>query len=286
MIDDREFREYDKQPLLIAMVLQDIKDQLLQQADTSIVTIEAETPNSYFWSMFDPRNEEDWYDGFYGDERETPRFSMGIASDKREALDLLQGKGVVKRFTINSVHEDPIGLGHTIEFLRSFKIELNLTKYLRYYDAYLQAARPALEQYLELSGERLHVHDSAVSEAIETAFAKLSFNISTKTIRLTVFNKTVDVKRFNSKSSANYKIFAYLYNHPNEAFGRKELGLGLRGTVVKDIPKTMGFNGSLKNIFFTLNTKEQTLMLHPEKTLTKQEIEILKDVVNSNYMQK
>lgn len=286
MIPTPSFKKPDEKTLLIAMVLQDIKDILLQQKNTSVVTIDAEKPNSYFWAQYDPRDEEMWFDDFYGDVREVPFFSMGIATDKERTLELLLDKGVIKSFIVNSEQEDPIGLG-LIDFVRSFKIELNAVKFLKYYDAYTKAAKPALNQYLALSGEvPLQPEIKPEEPQLTQSFsAKLSLNSATKTIRLTALGKTVDVKKFGRQAD-NYIMLTNLYRHPNEALTRKGMGVLPKGSLVKDIPKTMGFSGEMKSIFFTVDSKLQTLTLHPEKVLTPDEAEIIQAFVNSNTMKK
>lgn len=81
---DPQFKQSDEKTLIIAMVLQDIKDVLLQQKNASVVTIQAEKPNSYYWARFDPRDEEMWFDEVYEDVRETPLFDIGVAEDKEK----------------------------------------------------------------------------------------------------------------------------------------------------------------------------------------------------------
>jgi hypothetical protein len=49
---------------------------------------------------------------------------------------------------------------------------------------------------------------------------------------------------------------------------------------IKDWPKLMGFTGELKDIFFNVSTKEQKIMFNQKKSLTSDEAEILKKLVN------
>lgn len=287
-MSDPQFKPSDEKTLIIAMVLQDIKDALLQQKNTSVVTIQAEKPNIYYWARFDPRDEEMWLDEVYEDVRETPLFDIGVAEDKEKALKILRDKGVVKRLVVNSVREDSIGLGNLIEFVRSFQIELNVVKFLKYYDAYIKAAKPALDEYLALSENKPLQEEIQIAAPRQTEDfpARLSLNSATKTIRLTALGKTVDIKRFNSKASANYRAFKQLSLRANEALSKKDMGVPPNGTAVKDIPKTMGFNGKLKNIFFTTDSKKQTLILHPEKILKGSEAETIRTLMQDNSMQK
>lgn len=189
---------------------------------------------------------------------------------------------------VNSVKEDPIGLGNLIEFVRSFQIELNVVKFLKYYDAYIKAAKPALDQYLALGENKPLQQEIEIAEPqqVENFPAKLSLSPATKTIRLTALGRTVNIKKFNSKLSANYKAFKRPNLRANEALTKKDMGIPPRGTAVKDIPKTMGFNGKLKNIFFTTDSKNQTLMLHPEKILKGSEAEIIRTLMQDSSIQK
>jgi hypothetical protein len=116
--------------------------------------------------------------------------------------------------------------------------------------------------------------------------AKLSLNSSTKTIRLTYDRKTRNVHVFRSKLDANYVMFKNLYLRPDQALDKNGMGAPRAVSPVKDLPKTMGFIGDLKGIFFTIDTKNKTLKLHPEKLLTPDEAETLDQFVNSKSAKK
>lgn len=110
--------------------------------------------------------------------------------------------------------------------------------------------------------------------------AKINFNASSKTIRLTYNGTTKNVHRFRNKQSSNYVVFNHLYLSPDTPLTKQEMGVGSMRSDLKDIPKTMGFGGLLKHIFFTIDKLNRTLTLHTNKTVSTEEAEILSKYVN------
>jgi hypothetical protein len=148
-----QFNPPDGTILKTAMVLQDIRDVLKNQKNNRDVSISADTPNDYYWAQFDPLDEDMWFDEFYGDIREIPSFGTGLASEKQVVLEFLQERGVVKSIKINSTFEDPEDMGwKDYEVIHSFALEIDLIKFFKYYDKYVLAALPALNQYLVRCG--------------------------------------------------------------------------------------------------------------------------------------
>lgn len=142
--------------MLVTMVLQDIKDVLAAQKNSSTAVIRADKPNDYYWAIFDPADEQQWLDDEYGNIREIPSFATGIADDKLKALELLRDRGVVTRLKVNSTQEDPENMGWKDYFVTSsFEVDINLTKFLKYYEKYTKAAQPALNEYLVRSGRKV-----------------------------------------------------------------------------------------------------------------------------------
>lgn len=146
------FQKPDEMTMLTAMVLNQLK-QVLEQQKSNIAVIQAQAANDYYWAMFDPLDEQQWFDDDYGDIREMPMFATGISSEKQRILEFLKDRGVVKRLKVNSTQEDPEDMGWKDYFvINSFEVEVYLPKFLKYYDTYIKAAQPALTQFLVRSG--------------------------------------------------------------------------------------------------------------------------------------
>ncbi len=285
MTTAKPFNAPNRTTMLTAQVLQDIKDVLAKQKSNKMVILDAESTNEYYWAMFDPLDKDQWFDEDYGDIRDMPSFATGIAYDKSKVLEQLKNRGVIQKIKVNSVKEDPLDMGwKDYEVIKSFEVELHLSKFLKYYDSYIKAAKPALSEYLIRSGQA-STNEAAGLNPVEQKtdnIAKVSLNSATRTIRLTVAGTTKNVHKFRSKQDANYIIFKNLTLYPDRAMTKKDLGVPRILSPLKDIPKTMGFKGELKSIFFTIDTKDKTLTLHPNKLLTNDELEILSHYVNSN----
>jgi len=114
------------------------------------------------------------------------------------------------------------------------------------------------------------------------SIAKITFNKNSKTIRLTFDGLTRDIKQIGDNSVNGLTLIKNLLLYPNEPRTRQELGLDRSLTVLKDWPKTLGFSGKLKNIFFDIDSKNKTITFYPEKLLTPDEAEIVKAFVNNN----
>jgi hypothetical protein len=111
--------------------------------------------------------------------------------------------------------------------------------------------------------------------------AKLS--LTQKTLKLNVDGVTYTLKRFDSTKRFNYYLAKFLFTRPDEWIKKDDLGTHFKTirSKVKDWPKLMGFTGELKDIFVSVNTKEQTIMLNPRKSLTSDEAEIIERLVNN-----
>ncbi len=146
------FSKPDEKTMLTAMVLKQLKSALENQK-SNIAVIQAQDTNEYYWAMFDPLDEQQWFDEDYGDIREMPMFATGISSEQQKVLDFLKDRGVIKRLKVNATNEDPENMGwKDYEVTNSFEVEVNLTKFLKYYDTYIKAAQPALNLFLMRSG--------------------------------------------------------------------------------------------------------------------------------------
>lgn len=109
--------------------------------------------------------------------------------------------------------------------------------------------------------------------------AKLS--LVQKNLKLNLNGITYTLKRFASTKNFNYKLMKFLLDRPDEWVSRNDLMHFKMISKAKDWPKLMGFTGELKDIFTNVDTKEQKIMLNPKKSLTPDEAEILKSIVNT-----
>lgn len=262
-MSDKTFEKPDEQIMLTAMVLQDIKDGLQNQKNNSTVAIQAQTPNAYYWAQFDPLDEEQWFDGFYGDIREIPSFGMGIASDKLMVLELLKTKGIVRNFNVNSSEEDH-GLNHPVEMIRGFDIELNLVKFLKYYEKYTNAAEPYLKRKPN-KHESLPVDDTAAA----TAHAKID---GTKVLVGYADRELVLQKRVRMDGGL-YNLMHYLQSHTGRTIALADIQ-ALDGCATYDDlgeqVRYLGFNKELKAIFFD-GVSEKQVRFTPQVNLTKEQ---------------
>ena len=181
MTNAKPFQVPDETVLHTAMVLHDIKVVLAKQKNSKTIVIRADSPNDYYWAMFDPSDENQWLDEEYGDIREMPLFATRIADDKQKALELLKDKGVVTRLKVNSTQEDPENMGWKDYFVtNSFEVDINLTKFLKYHENYINAALPALNQLLVRSG-RLSADTKLLPATEPAALGKQQKNKDTDT---------------------------------------------------------------------------------------------------------
>lgn len=104
-----------------------------------------------------------------------------------------------------------------------------------------------------------------------------------RTLKLNYGSVTYTLKSFDSTKRFNYFLAKFLLARPDEWVSKDNLGTHFRTirSKAKDWPKLMGFTGGLKDIFLSVSTKDQTIMLHPRKSLTPDEAEILKRLVNT-----
>lgn len=122
-------------------------------------------------------------------------------------------------------------------------------------------------------------HSTDNSQVDVNNIAKLT--LTGKISKLTFNGTTYTLHKFRSKSDGNYIVFKSLMAQPDKPLTKEELGAPKMSTKVKDIPKTMGFKSELKDIFFSVDSESQTLMLHPKKSLTEEEVVVILDLVNS-----
>ncbi len=262
-MSDKTFEKPDEQIMLTAMVLQDIKDGLQNQKNNSNVAIQAQTPNAYYWAQFDPLDEEQWFDGFYGDIREIPSFGMGIASDKLKILELLQNKGVVRHFEVNSNEEDH-GLNHPIEMVRSFQVEPNLVKFLKHYERYTNAAEP----YLTRKPTK-HESPSIDDTAVATAYAKID---GTKVLVGYAVRELVLQKRVRLDGGL-YNFMHYLQSHTGRTIALTDVRALDGCATFSDLSEQvryLGFNKKLKAIFFD-GVSEKQVRFTPQVNLTQEQ---------------
>ena len=144
-------------------------------------------------------------------------------------------------------------------------------------DNYYEGVEEAISQYAaKESGDTLGTQENGGQ------IAKLS--LVQKTLKLNANGVTLTLKRFDSKKRFNYNLAKFLLDRPDEWIKKEDLGTNFKTirSQVKDWPKLLGFTGELKDIFLSVNTKEQTIMLNPSKSLTSEEAEILKRLVNTS----
>jgi hypothetical protein len=125
---------------------------------------------------------------------------------------------------------------------------------------------------------KLATADSLQAPKVEQ---KVKLSMSGKVLRIMYNGTTRNIMTFKSVNNANYKACRALYERPDEPLTKQQMDLKKTSTQVKDMPKTMGFKGELKNVFFSTDTKNQTITLHPTKSLTPDETAIVSAYVNS-----
>lgn len=96
-----------------------------------------------------------------------------------------------------------------------------------------------------------------------------------KYVRLVHRGHSIDLKRFKSTKLSNYIIFKKLYSNPDVPKTKEDLDSAAVKTLLRELPKMMGFETELRDIFFTINAKDRTIMFHPSKNLDSREDEIL-----------
>lgn len=277
MADSSSFIQPDESILRMAWVLQEIRDVLKDQRNNKVVTIIAHSTNSYYWAMYDPTNEDMWVDEFYGDIREMPFFDSGVTSEKRTILDLLKEREVISTFTINSKFEDPENMGwKDYEVIHSFELQINLNKFLKYYEKYKIAAQPALNQFLIRSGQQVNpeiVESKPETKSINIEQIKLHKlepkHYSTRTGKLTLsplveisFANKGKTRRKNGDKYLNClmleKLFKTVYSLKSGIYFRTFLGVNdflidkklekkIRNTVT-EINKKVSDVGGPKNL--------------------------------------
>lgn len=158
MSSTKPFKQPDEKTMLTAMVLKQLKD-VLEQQKSHIAVLQAQATNDYYWAMFDPLDEQQWLHDDYGDIREMPLFANRVSDEQQSVLEFLKDRGVVKRLKVHATNEDPENMGwKDYVVINSFEVEVNLTKFLKYFDNYMKAAQPAIDSYLN-SIEQSKTHD-------------------------------------------------------------------------------------------------------------------------------
>ncbi len=104
-----------------------------------------------------------------------------------------------------------------------------------------------------------------------------------QSLKLSYLGITLTIKRFDSRKRFNYHLVKYLLVRPDEWVKKDDLGTHFKTirSKAKDWPKLMGFTGEIKDIFVSVNTKEQTIMLNPHKSLNSSEAAIIERLVNT-----
>lgn len=253
------FEKPDEQTMLIAMVLQDIKDGLQSQKSNKVVSIQAQEPNSYYWAQFDPLDDEQWFDGFYGDIREIPRFGIGIAHDKLKVLELLQVKGVIKSFKVKSSKEDH-GLNELIEMVRGFEVEPNLVKFLKYYEKYVDAAQPYLER-----NQKEHK-----SPTYDDTSALASAKIDGTKVLIGYADSDLVIQKKVRLEGGLYNFMHYLQGHTDRIISLAEIKTLDGCSTYKDLSEQvryLGFDKTTKPLFFEPLTKDRIRFI-PQVILT------------------
>lgn len=259
----------DEQTMLIATVLQDIKDALENQKNSDLVTIEAQTPNAYYWAKFGPLEEEEWLDNVYGDIREMPSFGMGIAEDKIKALELLKDKGVVRHLKVNSFKENH-GLNQPIDMVRSFEVELNLIKFLKYYEKYTKAARPAIKR---ANNDRKPSLATENTDAMARLAPVAEVKIDGTKVLIGYADNELILQKSVRLDGPLYNFMHYLYSHTEKAIALADIQ-SLSGCAsiidLSEQVRYLGFSKEMKKIFFD-EVSEKRVRFKPKVSLTQQQ---------------
>lgn len=125
------------------------------------------------------------------------------------------------------------------------------------------------------------IDEDNVSTTATREYAEISLDKAKRVLRISYGGLSRNLKHFKSAKNANYVFMSNLLLRPNETLDRNELGLTKQRSRVKDLPKTAGFDGPLKAIFFDIDSKHQTINFHNKKNLSSVEAEIVSSYVNS-----
>lgn len=108
-------------------------------------------------------------------------------------------------------------------------------------------------------------------------------HLAQKTLKLNLNGITYTLKHLNSKKGFNYNLAKKLLDNPDEWVSKDDMGsyYSYIRSKAKDWPKQMGFTGKLKDIFISVNTKDQKIMLNPYRSLTPNEAEIIRSLVKT-----
>lgn len=150
-------------------------------------------------------------------------------------------------------------------------------------------AEEVMDEYLEGVDEAFEQKAAKeISDTLDTQedgghIAKLS--LAQKSLKLNIGGVTHTLKHFESTKRFNYNLARYLLNRPDQWVSKNDLASFRMRSEIKDWPKLIGFTGDLKDIFINVNTKEQTIMLNPNKSLTPNEAAILLRLVNKSKLE-
>ena len=115
--------------------------------------------------------------------------------------------------------------------------------------------------------------------------AELHF--SQKKLRLTYGGVTCDVKKYASTKNYAHAIIDTLIKNPDFWQDKKSIrGISSMDSKLKDWPKLIGLGGKLKDVFLSVDTKNQRIKLHNKKSLTPDEAEIVNAYVKSKQVKK
>jgi hypothetical protein len=84
------------------------------------------------------------------------------------------------------------------------------------------------------------------------------------------------IKRFKDTKNDSYRACLKLITDAGEPIKKSELGLIKTGTLLKDIPKNMGFKGILRELFVEYDSTEGTLLIHKNRILNNEDNNRLK----------
>jgi hypothetical protein len=102
----------------------------------------------------------------------------------------------------------------------------------------------------------------------ELAVHKATLTLTDLNLKIRVDGRYYLVKRYQNKTKNSYRAINKLYTYAGQPLKKEELNLSLDAkTALKDIPKSMGFNGVLREFFIENGyvDKHPTLTLHKSR---------------------
>jgi len=201
-------------------------------------------------------------------------------NNRREFLgiidDLLDRNGLAQNKLIKLKAED----GYDVETYRKY------VPFLKAHDAIEN--RSSVMDFVDLEAS-VYVNEKQLNElkslllngTVQKMYTSASISFNGKVIKLNYADSILNIWEFKNQGSNAFmhSIFLKLFKNPDEPISPKDVDQRI-ATKVKDFPKTVGFSGILKKLFFEVNSKEQTLTLHTKQTLTPEQAEMLTKHVN------